>query len=637
MPLLDRLMAGDLSGPDHVRAEMGARVTTQSPTDLTRTDMRDWNYAIDVNNPGAVPLAIGAFVRGDPQAAARLAGVEFSGERTDIARTGFQHQHGLKLQVVEGNNLEATAILEAGIDDVTQRQPLLARDLPPANDAAPPPALRPETLVVVPREGLTLRDGPGGARASVFQHGTFLERTGEPVTGADGKTWVPVRGTDLGDKPVAGFVQGDYVRGHDAAKGAMDEAGRTNPTLEHQRHDEVAAKDGDNLWDLARKHNVSFDAMVALNRDHLIAPDLIFKGDKVYLPGTARGPAEAAPPPAAPPPAAASSPVETSPAPSTTASSGVETSPGTATSGSEPSAPAASGSESGSSASSTPAVPAVPLAPTAPSVPMAPAAPVVVAPVPGTTTPDARPSLDGILVTHQVASEGRVEWRPKVLGVEVPGWAEGIAGEVGDAVAGADVFGTGEQGRKLAEMARTGFGQSFTATEARLLDSLSPGDLGTWFGTTDQTGKDAVAAVAKPAGLAMDDSRWINDGHVDATRHALWNARLTRDLGEDWTAAYATGHEKAEGNPAAREAMDLYNNQVGRSIAASNPRADDATLSRLVRQALDRGELLVIDRDGALAWSDQVVLGQHGQARAGERPGDAGFEAGRLARDPTRS
>lgn len=99
------------------------------------------------------------------------------------------------------------------------------------------------------------------------------------------------------------------------------------------------------------------------------------------------------------------------------------------------------------------------------------------------------------------------------------------------------------------------------------------------------------------------------------------NAILTKEFGENWTRQFATAHEALPGNEAAREAMDLYNNRIGRAIATANPRASRAELARLVRRAADEGRLVVVDRHGSLAWSNQVALWDHGDVANVTRPG----------------
>lgn len=101
-----------------------------------------------------------------------------------------------------------------------------------------------------------------------------------------------------------------------------------------------------------------------------------------------------------------------------------------------------------------------------------------------------------------------------------------------------------------------------------------------------------------------------DDGHGDAFRHAYWNALMTKEYGAEWTRQYATAHEGLNGNPANREAMDLYNNEVGQNIAAANPDASPEELAGLVADAVHNGETLVIAKDtNAIAWSDDVKKG----------------------------
>ncbi len=101
-----------------------------------------------------------------------------------------------------------------------------------------------------------------------------------------------------------------------------------------------------------------------------------------------------------------------------------------------------------------------------------------------------------------------------------------------------------------------------------------------------------------------------NDNHNDAFRHAYWNALLTKRFGEEWARNYTTAHEALPDNPAPREAMDLYNNEVGRQIAAANPDASEEELAGLVAQAVRDGDMVVVAPDGAsLAYSNTIPEG----------------------------
>jgi hypothetical protein len=103
-----------------------------------------------------------------------------------------------------------------------------------------------------------------------------------------------------------------------------------------------------------------------------------------------------------------------------------------------------------------------------------------------------------------------------------------------------------------------------------------------------------------------------NDGHIDAFRHAYCNARLACEFGGAWAEQFATAHEGNDPGNAKTGGMDLYNNHAGCRIGLANPNASPAQLADLVKGALERGELVVIDRSGELNWSNQVPIGHHG-------------------------
>ena len=102
------------------------------------------------------------------------------------------------------------------------------------------------------------------------------------------------------------------------------------------------------------------------------------------------------------------------------------------------------------------------------------------------------------------------------------------------------------------------------------------------------------------------------DGHNDAFRHAFWNVLMTKHFGEDFATAFATAHEGRPDNVAGREAMDLFNNELGRRIATENPNASDKELADLTFTAINNGEAVVIDRNNNLAFSNQVAVGATG-------------------------
>jgi hypothetical protein len=205
--------------------------------------------------------------------------------------------------------------------------------------------------------------------------------------------------------------------------------------------------------------------------------------------------------------------------------------------------------------------------------------------------------------TYQVPDDKVVEWSPSLFGAIPLG---GLGGT-----------------------------RTITEAEGKLLDNLTRDrgfvGLNTFKNIADEAFSTSEKRVPPPTDIPVEAQRQIaalppedqaaaaraypkNDGHTDAFRHAFWNARLTAEFGESWTAQFTTAHEGLPGNGAVREAMDLYNNEVGRRIAVQNPDASPEELADLVQKALDDGELMVVDRSGHLAPSDEVARGQHGMA-----------------------
>ncbi|MFC8047604.1 DUF6973 domain-containing protein [Nocardia sp. NPDC057353] len=105
-----------------------------------------------------------------------------------------------------------------------------------------------------------------------------------------------------------------------------------------------------------------------------------------------------------------------------------------------------------------------------------------------------------------------------------------------------------------------------------------------------------------------------SDGHGDAFRHMYWNALMTQRYGEDWTQRYATAHEELGAAAPTREAMDLYNNSIGRQVAIDNPDATPEQLQGLIMDRIRAGDAIVLDSTGQIEWSDRVALEHTGEA-----------------------
>ncbi|MER8926840.1 LysM peptidoglycan-binding domain-containing protein [Mesorhizobium sp. M0859] len=144
-------------------------------------------------------------------------------------------------------------------------------------------------LVVVADDGLNLRTQSDGDSTvgTVLQPGTFVEQTAKPSTDPSGETWIPVEGFGPDGEMHSGWVSGDYVEAH--AEGSSNPEGRTNPTLEKDGYRWVEVRDGDSIRLIAKTHSADVADTVVLNMDHILSPDVIFSGDRVYLPITSIG------------------------------------------------------------------------------------------------------------------------------------------------------------------------------------------------------------------------------------------------------------------------------------------------------------------------------------------------------------
>ncbi|CAN5283818.1 hypothetical protein BH10PSE15_BH10PSE15_14610 [soil metagenome] len=221
-------------------------------------------------------------------------------------------------------------------------------------------------------------------------------------------------------------------------------------------------------------------------------------------------------------------------------------------------------------------------------------------------------NLDEILARYQVNDDTMIDWSPSAGGFIPLGGLGGTRrmteteGEQLDSL----TFSRGFYGlsvfKDIAE-------EAFRVSAQRVPPPLAK----------DAPGHVIAAITLLPLGdQAGALKAWpTNDGHTDAFRHCCWNAMLAVEFGVNWTQSFTNAHEGIPGNFAVREAMDLYNNEVGRKIAAANSSATRPQLADKVLEALNRGELVVVDKDGRLAWSNTVARGDHGVAPVSVLPG----------------
>ncbi|AZO22752.1 LysM peptidoglycan-binding domain-containing protein [Mesorhizobium sp. M1E.F.Ca.ET.045.02.1.1] len=173
-----------------------------------------------------------------------------------------------------------------GDGDASSQQPDDPSDGP--GEPKTPPEDLPQ-LVVSADEGLNLRAQPDedSAVVTVLQPGTFVEQTAKPATDPSGEAWIPVEGFGPDGKMHRGWVSGDYVEVH--PEGRSNPEGRTNPTLEKDGYQWVEVKDGDSIRLIAKTHSADVAETVVLNMDHILSPDMIFSGDRIYLPAASIG------------------------------------------------------------------------------------------------------------------------------------------------------------------------------------------------------------------------------------------------------------------------------------------------------------------------------------------------------------
>jgi hypothetical protein len=144
---------------------------------------------------------------------------------------------------------------------------------------------KPRQFVVTADDGLNLRQAPAidSPVVTVARPGSFVEESDKPKTDTDGNRWVPVQAYGPDGTTHRGWVEASYVEPHPA--GGQDGKGRLNPELERRGFTAVIVRDGDTMGGIARSHSADVQATVLLNMDHITSPNVIFAGDRIYLPG----------------------------------------------------------------------------------------------------------------------------------------------------------------------------------------------------------------------------------------------------------------------------------------------------------------------------------------------------------------
>jgi hypothetical protein len=163
------------------------------------------------------------------------------------------------------------------------------------------------------------------------------------------------------------------------------------------------------------------------------------------------------------------------------------------------------------------------------------------------------------------------------------------------------------------------FGKEMTPAERDLIQQLPLSQRPTAVEAYREAEANARRFYPEPVPHEGSSPRTISPdaGHANAFKHAYWNARLAQTLGPQWTEAFTTAHETDLGNIPTHQSMDLFNNAVGRRIAAENPVASPSVLAERVREAVAQGRTVVIDLAGDIRYSDRIHPGQTGRLVVG--------------------
>lgn len=97
-------------------------------------------------------------------------------------------------------------------------------------------------------------------------------------------------------------------------------------------------------------------------------------------------------------------------------------------------------------------------------------------------------------------------------------------------------------------------------------------------------------AFAKTTELFPDQGHHNNE--ADAFRHAYWNYLITQRIGGSEAKKFGDAHERYSENEMGETLMDLYNNNIGRSLAQDEQNAGRDP-AEVIREAIEAGRLRV--------------------------------------------
>jgi glutamate racemase len=186
-----------------------------------------------------------------------------------------------KVQLPSGTPTD-TATTQPPVDRPTEPPPETKN--PPDKKQPPDEKPQPQQFVVTASDGLNLRQKPGAgaAKETLLEPGAFVQETGARTSDGAGRAWIRVEGFGVDGRKHDGWVSANYVEPH--PQGASNAEGRLNPALEKRGFHWVQAHDGDSIRAIAVANSKDVARTVILNMDHIVRPDLIFAGDRIYLP-----------------------------------------------------------------------------------------------------------------------------------------------------------------------------------------------------------------------------------------------------------------------------------------------------------------------------------------------------------------
>ena len=97
---------------------------------------------------------------------------------------------------------------------------------------------------------------------------------------------------------------------------------------------------------------------------------------------------------------------------------------------------------------------------------------------------------------------------------------------------------------------------------------------------------------AKASNIAREEYPGVlpRNNEADAFRHAYWSFEVARQIGPDAAKEFGDAHERSDPNPIPERLMDLYNNKIGRDLAA-DPRNADRDAREVIREAIREEKL----------------------------------------------